>query len=174
MGSSNYHSFIFNPLDAFYTSTCDFPRDYTCVFNTLGSQSAHTVTYESLFFHSLYPRFPPVLKLLGGLPLPLSKILLRTLAPIVWWIALCENIGLPLSFSGSGPNRCAHFSNSDSENARILPSPVNVSPSFTVGTCLNTCVALKFPLAGVENGLSCCTCFTCRCDKQALLTKLCC
>ena len=40
-------SFIFHPLDVFYTYTCEFPGDYTCEINILGSQSAHT--FESMF-----------------------------------------------------------------------------------------------------------------------------
>ena len=61
-------------------------------------------THMNQFVHSLYPRPPPVLNLLEGLPLLLLKPFLcqRTIALMVSWIAYREHTRFT-SLSRSGP-----------------------------------------------------------------------
>ena len=53
------------------------------------------------------------------------------------------------------------FVNSDTNDARILSQPKNVTGGQflnSVETCIEACRVANYPYAGVEFGVECCTC----------------
>ena len=113
------------------------------------------------FVHSLYPRPPPVLLLLGLLPL-FRAFLRRTVALIVSRVASRKHIRFA-SLPGSRPTTtdgCTRFENRDSEDNRVLANDFTAPNGNTPDSCIGLCDQKGFIRGGVEDGgLSCCTCF---------------
>ena len=85
-------------------------------------------------------------------------------------IAISEHIHFA-SLSRSRPvtrDGCVRFANSDSETNRLLVHSGTPDGPLTVERCALACFGANFRMAGVENGVSCCTCFTCIFDELSL------
>ena len=67
----------------------------------------------------------------------------------------------PLLLFGRGVSDRCVFRNSDSNNARTLNVQTDISYNYqeiSIEKCVNKCVTLGHPYAGVEFAVECCTC----------------